>query len=169
MEKILFNKVDFNQIKQNDYVMLLAKNIYNVQTIRGMDFVLEKKDDSYTYNPIEDQTKVFNLLHEQKYTYFVVKNGNKKICSLLKKQINQELGILPEYSSVFADIFSLDITSAHELVYQQLTEPVSFVNFMMLYLKHSKIVNEFYYDINKENNSTIIKSSFGYIFEPSFV
>lgn len=165
---IFFKKTTFEQLKVGQTVLVLSLNMHNVMSSKGIDEVIGVSSESYEYIPCYDRTKKFSCVKKavENAEFFVIENIDNKRAYMLQNDFKNNLGILPQYTEVWAEMYKLSHDEVYEIVKTQLQGGSSFISFMCLFNQYSKVVNDIYYSQHKVKDYILIKNSFRHIFNP---
>lgn len=165
---IFFTPTNFTQLSKGQFILVLSKNIHGTMELRGVDCVVEVKKDEYTYKPISDWNKTFNLTKDyaDSFELFLFNGGNYEDCSKFMGAVKSNVSILSQYVEDFGEMFSLTKDEVYLIVSTQLKNGASFLSFMALFEKNSRAINNIHFKINKVQEYNQVKSAFLHIFNP---
>jgi len=165
---VIFKKISFEQIQAGQTILVLGLNMHKVMSCRGIDEVLEANPNEYHYHPCSDRSKRFTLVKAatNNFEFFVIENMDFKTPFLLFESFKHDTGILPQYTETWAEMYNLSKDEVYNTIFTQLQSGIGFLNFMCLFNKHSKLINDIYFNQHKVKDYQIVKHSFNHIFNP---
>lgn len=165
---IVFRKTSVEKLTVGQTVLVLKLNMHNVMSCRGIDEVVSVTPTEYNYIPCSDRSKRYTGVYKSMndFEFFVIENMDVKTPFLLFESFKHNTGILPQYTEVWADMYALSHEEVFNTIVTQLQSGIGFLNFMCLFNKHSKLVNDIYYNQHKVKDYLVVRNAFNHIFNP---